>query len=83
MTGLNNVAVGILPQGNNTSVKVASSSRTAGHSHGHGHKGGGFIPPHNNPQPKGVAPSMSGRIGHSTPQNDVGSPDQDDCALSV
>ena len=64
-------------------VKVASSSRAAGHGHGHGHKGGGFIPPHNNPPPKGVAPSTSGRIGHSTLQNDVGSSDQDDCALSV
>ena len=43
MTDLINGEVGVLPQGDNTSVKVASGSRTAGH--GHCGKCGGLIPP--------------------------------------
>ena len=82
MTGLINGGVGILPQGDNTSVKVAPGSRAAGH--GHAGKGGGLIPPHgDNTKPKGVACSRSGRTGHNTPRNGVGLPDSDDCALSA
>ena len=82
MTDLIIGGVGILPQGDNTSVKVARGCPAAGH--GHSGKDGGLIPPHgdNNPR-KGVEPSMSGRIGHNTPPNGVGSLDSDDCALSV
>ena len=49
MTGLINGGVGILAQGDNTTVKVAADSRAAGH--GHGGKSDGIIPPHgdNNP----------------------------------
>ena len=76
MAGHNHGGVGILPQGDNTSVKVAPGSRAAGHSHGG--KGSNFTLPHSdNTPPKGVAHSMSGRIGHITPHNGVGSPDQD------
>ena len=61
MTVLINGGVGILPQSENTSVKVAPGSRTS--DHGHVGKGGGFIPPHGDNTPsKGVSPSMSGRI---------------------
>ena len=82
MTGHNNGGVEILPQGDNTSVKVVPGSRVAGQ--GHGGAGGGFIPPHGNTiPPRGVATSMSGRIGRKTPHNDLGSPDKDDCALSI
>ena len=82
MPGLNNGGVWILPQGDNTSVKVAPCSRAAGYVHGG--KDDGFIPPHgDNTPPKGVTPSMSGRIGHSTPHNVVESPDPDDCVLSI
>ena len=77
-----NGGVGILAPGHNTSVQVVPGSRAAGH--GHGGKGGGLIPPHgDNAPPKGVAPSVSGRIGHNTWHNGVGLPDSDDCALSV
>ena len=83
MTGLINGEVGVLPQGDNTSVKVAPGSRTAGH--GHGGKSGSLISPSgdNTPPKKGVAPSRSRRIGHNTPHNGVGSPDSDYCALSL
>ena len=61
---------------------IILGSRAAGH--GHGGKGGGLIPLYgDNTPPKGVAPSRSGRRGHNTPHNGVGSPDSDDCALSV
>ena len=73
---------GILPQVDSTLVKVAPSSRAAGH--GHGGKDNGFIPPHgNNTAPKVVASSMNGRIDLSTPHSGIGSPNQDDCGLSI
>ena len=83
MTGLINGEVGVLPQGDNTSVKVTPGSRTAGH--GHGGKSGSLISPSgdNTPPKKGDAPSRSRRIGHNTPHNGVGSPDSDYCALSL
>ena len=77
MTDLINGGVGILPQDDNTSVKVALGSRVAGH--GHGGKGDGLIPSHgDNTPPKGVAPNRSRRTGHNTTDNGVGSPDSDD-----
>ena len=82
MTGLINGGVGILPQGDNTSVKVAPGSRAAGRSHG-GKDGGLIPPPGDNTPPERVIPSRSGRTGHNTPRNGVGSPDSNDCALSV
>ena len=82
MTGLINDEVGILAQGDNTSVKVAHSSRTAGH--GHDGKFDDLIPPNgDNTPPKGVAPSRSGRKAHNKPHNGVGSQDPDDYTLSV
>ena len=82
MSGLIYDGVEILPQGDNTSVKVAPDSREGGH--GRGGKGDGLIRPHgDNTPPKGVAPNRSGTTGHNTPHNGVGSPDSNDCALSV
>ena len=83
MTDLINAGgVGILPQLDNTSVKVAPGSLAANRSHSG--KGGGLIPLHgDNTLPKGVAPSRSGRISHNTPRNGVGSSDSDDCVLSA
>ena len=82
MTDLIHGGVGILPQGDNTSVKVAPASQEAGH--GRGGKDDGRIPPHgDNTPPKGVAPNRSERTGHNTPDNGVGPPDSYDCALSV
>ena len=81
MTGHNNGGARILPQGENTSLKVAPGGRAAGH--GHGGKGGGFIPPYGDNTPStGVALSR-GSGGHSTPNNSIGSPDQDYCVLSI
>ena len=80
MTGLIHGGVGISPQGDNTSVKVAPGSQEAGHDHGG--KSDGLIPSHgNNTPPKGVAPNRSGRTGHNTPHNGVRLPDSDDCSL--
>ena len=63
-------------------MKVAPGSRAAGH--GHDGKGGNFISPlEDNTPPRGVAPSMNGRIGHSTSHNGVWSPDEDGCSLSI
>ena len=84
MTGLIHGGVGNLPQGDNTSVKVAPSSWEPGH--GRSGTGDSLIPPHGNggnTPPKGAAPNRSGRTGHNTPHNGVGSPHSDDCALSV
>ena len=74
MSGLIYDGVEILPQGDNTSVKVAPDSREGGH--GRRGKGDGLITPHgDNTPPKGVAPNRSGTTGHNTPHNGVGSPD--------
>ena len=84
MTGLILGRVTILPQGDNTSVKVAPVSREAGH--GRGGTGDGLIPPHgdsDNTPPKGAAPNRSGITGRNTPHNGVRLPDLDDCALPV
>ena len=61
MADLVHDGVGILPQGDNTSVIVAPGSREAGH--GRTSKGDGLIPPHghgDNTPPKGVAPNKRG-----------------------
>ena len=84
MAGLIHGGVGILPHGDNISVKVAPGSWETGH--GRGGIGDSLISPHgdgNNTPPKGAAPNRSGRTSQNTPHNDVGSPDSDDCALSV
>ena len=82
MSGLIHDGVEILPQGDNTSVKVTPDSWEGGH--GRGGKGDGLITPHgNNTPPKGVAPNRSGTTGHNTPHNGVGSPDSNDCVLSL
>ena len=63
-------------------MKVAPDSRAVGR--GHVGKCHGLIPPHGDNTPsKGVAPNRSGRTGHNTLHNGVGSPDSDDCVLSV
>ena len=85
MTGVIHGGVGVLPQGDNTlPVKVTPGSQEAGL--GRSGKVDGLRPPHGdseNTQPKEVAPNRRGRTGHNTPHNGVGSPDSDDCALSV
>ena len=60
MTGLIHGGVGILPQGDNASVKVAAGSREA--EHGRGGTNDGLIPPHgdgDNTLPKGTTPNWS------------------------
>ena len=49
MTDLIHGGVGILPQGDNTSVKVAPASQEAGH--GRGGKDDGRMPPHGDNTP--------------------------------
>ena len=69
MTGLTNGGAGILPHGDNTSVKAARGIR-AGHSYGR--KDGGFVPPHgdNTPPPKGLASSSySIKMKHNLQNN--------------
>ena len=64
MTGLIHGGAGILPQDDNTLVKVARGSREAGH--GPEGKGDGLMPPHgDNTPPEGVAPNRSKRTGHT------------------
>ena len=81
MTSLIDGGVEILPQGDNSSVKVVPGSRAAGH--GHGGKGGGFIPPYGDNTPEGVALCMSEGVTHNAPHYGVGSLDPDYCALSI
>ena len=65
-------------------MKVVPGSREAGH--GRGGTDDGLIPSHgdgDNTPLKGAALNWIEKAGHSTPHNDVGSSDSDDCALYV